>query len=65
MNLPGLCIKRPVLATVMSLVIVLIGLVCYERLSVRDFLTEARDIGIVTGGPSAYGPKPPGAAGEA
>jgi uncharacterized protein YaiI (UPF0178 family) len=28
-----------------------------ERLSVRDFLTEARDIGIVTGGPSAYGPK--------
>ena len=28
-----------------------------ERLSVRDFLTEARDLGIVTGGPSAYGPK--------
>lgn len=28
-----------------------------ERLSVRDFLTEARDLGITTGGPSAYGPK--------
>jgi uncharacterized protein YaiI (UPF0178 family) len=28
-----------------------------ERLSVRDFLSEARDAGIVTGGPSAYGPK--------
>jgi uncharacterized protein YaiI (UPF0178 family) len=28
-----------------------------ERLSVRDFLSEARDLGIVTGGPSAYGPK--------
>jgi len=28
-----------------------------ERLSVRDFLTEARDLGIVTGGPSAWGPK--------
>lgn len=28
-----------------------------ERLSVRDFLSEARDLGIETGGPSAYGPK--------
>jgi uncharacterized protein YaiI (UPF0178 family) len=28
-----------------------------ERLSVRDFLTEARDAGVMTGGPSAYGPK--------
>jgi uncharacterized protein len=28
-----------------------------ERLSVRDFLSEARDNGIMTGGPSAYGPK--------
>lgn len=28
-----------------------------ERLSVRDFLTEARDAGIMTGGPSAFGPK--------
>lgn len=28
-----------------------------ERLSIRDFLTEARDNGIVTGGPKPYGPK--------
>jgi multidrug efflux pump len=28
-------IKRPVLATVMSLIIVLVGLICYERLAVR------------------------------
>ncbi|MET0342217.1 MAG: YaiI/YqxD family protein [Polyangiales bacterium] len=28
-----------------------------ERLSMRDFLTEARDNGVVTGGPSAFGPK--------
>lgn len=28
-----------------------------ERLSVRDFLSDARDNGVVTGGPSAYGPK--------
>ena len=28
-----------------------------ERLSVRDFLAEARDNGVVTGGPSAWGPK--------
>lgn len=28
-----------------------------ERLSVRDFLTEARENGVVTGGPKAYGPK--------
>lgn len=28
-----------------------------ERLSVRDFLNEARESGIVTGGPKPYGPK--------
>ena len=28
-----------------------------ERLSIRDFLSEARDNGVVTGGPRAYGPK--------
>ncbi len=35
MQLPALSIRRPVLATVMSLIIVLIGLICYDRLSVR------------------------------
>lgn len=37
MRLPELCIRRPVLATVMSLMIVLIGLVAYDRLPVREY----------------------------
>ena len=37
MTLPELSIKRPVFATVMSLVLVLVGLVSYERLSVREY----------------------------
>ncbi|MET0688675.1 MAG: efflux RND transporter permease subunit [Methyloceanibacter sp.] len=37
MTLPELSIKRPVFATVMSLVLVLVGIVCYERLSVREY----------------------------
>ena len=35
MQLPALSIRRPVLATVMSLIIVLVGLISYERLAVR------------------------------
>jgi len=37
MTLPELCIRRPVFATVLSLVIVLIGLVCFQRLTVREY----------------------------
>jgi len=37
MVLSDLCIRRPVLATVLSLVVVLLGIVCYERLSVREY----------------------------
>ena len=37
MSLPELCIRRPVFATVLSLVIALIGFVCFERLSVREY----------------------------
>ena len=37
MTLPELSIKRPVFATVMSLVLVLVGLVSYNRLSVREY----------------------------
>lgn len=37
MQLPEICIKRPVLATVLSLIIVLIGLISYTRLSVREY----------------------------
>lgn len=37
MRLPELSIRRPVLATVMNLLLVLIGLVAYDRLSVREY----------------------------
>ncbi|HLF32446.1 MAG TPA: efflux RND transporter permease subunit [Xanthomonadales bacterium] len=35
MQLPVISIRRPVLATVMNLLIMLIGIICYERLAVR------------------------------
>ena len=37
MTLPELCIKRPVLATVLSLGVLLIGLISYSRLPVREY----------------------------
>jgi multidrug efflux pump len=37
MVLSDISIKRPVLATVMSLLIVLLGAICFERLSVREY----------------------------
>ena len=37
MVLSDLSIKRPVLATVMSLVVVLVGLISYDRLTVREY----------------------------
>src|SRR5437870_11450838 len=37
MQLPEICIKRPVFATVMSLIVLLIGLISYTRLSVREY----------------------------
>jgi multidrug efflux pump len=37
MKLSDVCIKRPVLATVLSLVIVLLGLISYKRLTVREY----------------------------
>jgi len=37
MRLPELCIRRPVLATVMSLMIVLLGAISFGRLSVREY----------------------------
>ncbi len=37
MNLPETCIHRPVLASVLSLVILLVGLISYQRLSVREY----------------------------
>ena len=37
MNLPEVSIRRPVFATVLSLVIVLVGLMAYSRLAVREY----------------------------
>ena len=37
MRLPELCIRRPVFATVLSLVLCLVGLVSYDRLTVREY----------------------------
>jgi multidrug efflux pump len=37
MTLPEICIRRPVFATVLSLAILLIGLISYQRLSVREY----------------------------
>lgn len=37
MGLSDICIRRPVFATVMSLIIMLIGLVSYQKLSVREY----------------------------
>ncbi len=37
MVISDLCIRRPVFATVLSLIIVLVGIVAYDRLSVREY----------------------------
>src|SRR3990172_5197186 len=37
MKLSDLSIRRPVLATVMSLMLILIGIISYQRLSVREY----------------------------
>ena len=37
MLLPDLCIRRPVFATVLSLLIILVGIVAYGRLPVREY----------------------------
>ena len=37
MRLSEICIRRPVFATVMSLLMVLVGIVSYDRLSVREY----------------------------
>ena len=37
MTLPEICIRRPVFATVLSVVVLLIGLISFSRLSVREY----------------------------
>jgi len=37
MSLPELCIRRPVFATVLSLVLLLVGFMAYSRLTIREY----------------------------
>ncbi len=37
MTLPDICIRRPVLAIVVNLLVLLVGLIAYDRLSVREY----------------------------
>ncbi|MDH5264551.1 MAG: efflux RND transporter permease subunit, partial [Betaproteobacteria bacterium] len=37
MRLPEICIQRPVFATVLSVIVLLVGLISYTRLSVREY----------------------------
>ncbi|MDH5287870.1 MAG: efflux RND transporter permease subunit [Betaproteobacteria bacterium] len=37
MQLPEICVRRPVLATVLSLIVLLVGIISYTRLSVREY----------------------------
>ena len=37
MQLPEIAVRRPVFATVLSLVVLLVGLVSFTRLSVREY----------------------------
>ncbi|WP_142850000.1 efflux RND transporter permease subunit [Telmatospirillum sp. J64-1] len=37
MRLPEICIQRPVFATVMSILVLLVGLIAYDRLPVREY----------------------------
>ena len=47
MLLPELCIRRPVFATVLSLIIVLIGIVSFTRLTVREYPNIDRPVVLV------------------
>ncbi len=48
MVLSDICIRRPVLATVLSMIIVLLGLVSYSRLSVREYPKIDEPVATVT-----------------
>ena len=48
MNLPALCIERPVFSIVMSLFLVMIGLISYDRLTVREYPSIDEPIVTVT-----------------
>jgi len=56
MTLSDICIRRPVFATVLSLILVLLGLMAYARLSVREYPNI--DVPIVTVNVSYPGASP-------
>lgn len=37
MNLPEICIRRPVLAMVLSLILLLLGIISFDRLTIREY----------------------------
>ncbi len=54
MRLPEICIRRPVFATVLSLLLVLVGLVAYDRLPVREYPNiDQPVVSVVTSYPGA------------
>jgi len=54
MGLFEFCIRRPVFATVLSLIIVLLGIVSYQRLSVREYPNiDEPTVSVVTSYPGA------------
>ena len=54
MRLPEICIRRPVFATVLSLVLVLVGIVAYGRLPVREYPNiDQPVVSVVTSYPGA------------
>ena len=56
MTLSDICIRRPVFATVLSLIVVLLGLMAYDRLAVREYPNI--DVPIVTVNVSYPGASP-------
>jgi multidrug efflux pump len=54
MSLPEICIRRPVFATVLSLLLLLVGLVSYQRLAVREYPNiDQPVVSVVTSYPGA------------
>jgi multidrug efflux pump len=54
MSLPELCIRRPVFATVLSLILVLVGLMAYSRLTIREYPNiDEPQVSVATGYPGA------------
>ena len=56
MILSDLSIRRPVLATVVNLIIVLVGLIAWERLTIREFPFRVVRFFHVCGDPSHGNP---------